>query len=120
MNPSLQRALVLYEQSRHELAEEQLRQALAAEPDEPYAHALLALCLAHRERFDDAIAAARQAVHLAPDFDFAHYAHASVLHDRNHLDEAQGAIEEALRLSPNDSDYWAVLSQIRINQRNWS
>ncbi len=120
MNPNLQRALLLYEQSRHELAEEQLRQALAAEPDEPYAHALLALCLAHRQRFDDATAEARQAVHFAPDFDFAHYAHASVLHDRNHLEDAQRAIEEALRLSPNDADYWALLSQIRIDQRQWS
>jgi tetratricopeptide (TPR) repeat protein len=120
MNPNLQRATLLFQQSRHELAEEQLRQALAAEPDDPYAHALLALCLAHREKFEDATTEARQAVHLAPDFDFAHYAHASVLHDRHHLDDAQRAIEEALRLSPNDADYWALLAQIRLDQRQWA
>ena len=119
MSPHLQRALMLYEQSRHELAEEQLRQALAGEPDDPHAHALLALCLARREKFEEAADEARQAVHLAPDFDFAHYAHASVLLDRNHLDAAQRAIEEALRLAPEDADYWALLSQIRIDQRQW-
>jgi tetratricopeptide (TPR) repeat protein len=111
---------MLYEQSRHELAEEQLRQALAAEPDDPHAHALLALCLARREKFEEAATEARQAIQLAPDFDFAHYAHASVLHDRNHLDAAHRAIEEALRLAPEDADYWALLSQIRLDQRQWS
>jgi len=111
---------MLYEQSRHELAEEQLRQALAEEPDDPHAHALLALCLAHREKFDEAATEARQAIQLAPDFDFAHYAHASVLHDRNHLDAARRAIEEALRLAPEDADYWALLSQIRLDQRQWA
>ena len=120
MNPNFQRALLLYEQSRHELAEEQLRQALAAEPDDPHAHALLALCLARREKFEEAATEARQAIQLAPDFDFAHYAHASVLHDRNHLEAAQRAIEEALRLAPEDADYWALLSQIRLDQRQWS
>src|SRR5262245_15311240 len=120
MNPNLQRALLLFEQSRHELAEDQLRQALASEPDDPHAHALLALCLAQRKKFEEATTEARQAIHLAPDFDFAHYAHASVLHDRNQLDAAQRAIEEALRLAPEDADYWALLSQIRIDQRKWS
>jgi tetratricopeptide (TPR) repeat protein len=120
MNPNLQRALLLFQQSRYELAEEQLRQALAVEPDDAHAHALLALCLAHREKFDEATTEARQAIHHAPDFDFAHYAHASVLHDRNDLGAAQRAIEEALRLAPEDADYWALLSQIRLDQRQWA
>ena len=120
MSPHLQRAVMLYEQSRHELAEEQLRQALGNEPDDPHAHALLALCLAHRQKFDEATTEARQAIHLAPDFDFAHYTHASVLHDRNQFDAARSAIEEALRLAPEDADYWALLSQIRLDQRQWA
>ena len=81
MNPNLERAVLLYQQSRHDLAEAELRQALAHDPQDAYAHALLALCLAAREKFDAAIAEARQAIHLAPDFPFAHYAHARVLYD---------------------------------------
>ena len=119
MNPNLQRALLLYQQLRYDLAEEQLRLGLGAEPDDAYGHAVLALCLAHREDFENATTEARQGIHLAPDFDFAHYAHASVLHDRHRLEEAQRAIDEALRLCPNDADYWALLSQIRLDQRNW-
>ncbi len=119
MNPNLERALLLYQQSRYELAEEQLRQALAAEPDDSYAHAMLALCLANREQFKDATAEAQQAIHLQPDSDFAHYAHARVLLDRNHLEEAQAAIEEAIRLDPGDADYLSLLSSIHFREARW-
>lgn len=119
MNPSLERALLLYQQSRHELAETELRQALAADPHDGYAHALLALCLAAQERFKDATAEAQRAIHLAPDFSLAHYAHARVLYDRNHYQEARAAIEEAIRLDPDDADYFALLAGIHFDERRW-
>jgi tetratricopeptide (TPR) repeat protein len=115
----LQRAIVLFQQSRLDLAETELRQALATDPHDAYAHALLALSLAHREQFKEATEEAQQAIHLAPDFAFAHYALASIWHDRNHLPEATASIEEAIRLDPADSDYHALLAQIRLDQRQW-
>jgi tetratricopeptide (TPR) repeat protein len=119
MNPNLERALLLFQQSRHELAEKELRQALAATPDDPYAHALLALCLAERKEFKEATTEAQQAIHLAPDFPFAHYAHAHVLRDRNHYPEARAAIEEAIRLDSTDADYFGLLGAIHFEERHW-
>jgi tetratricopeptide (TPR) repeat protein len=119
VNPYYQRAVLLFGQARHELAEEQLRQALAAEPRFASAHALLGLCLAKRERFDEAEVEARQAVHLGPDLPFGHYALASILEDRQRLDEAAGAVTEALRLDPEDADYHALHAQIRFKRREW-
>jgi len=119
VNPNLERALLLYQQSRHELAEEQLRQALASDPQDAWAHALLALCLNEREQFKDATEEARQAIHLAPDFPFAHYAHARVLHDRNHFPEARAAIEEAIRLDSTEADYFSLLAGIHFNEKRW-
>ena len=119
MNPNLERALLLIQQSRHEMAEGELRQALAADPQDAHAHALLGLCLAKREKFSEATDEARQAIHLAPDFSFAHYAHAQVLFDRNMFAEARGAIEEAIRLDSSDADYFAVLSNIHLQERHW-
>jgi tetratricopeptide (TPR) repeat protein len=119
MNPNLERALLLYQQSRHELAENELRQALASDPQDAFAHALLGLCLAAREKFDDATAEVRQAIHLAPDFSFAHYAHARVLYDRNHHAEARAAIEEAIRLDSTDADYFSLLASIHFDERRW-
>lgn len=119
MNPNLERALLLFQQSRHDLAEAELRQALAADPHEPYAHAVLGLCLAHREQFEEATDEARQAIHLAPDFPFAHYAHARVMFDRNRLPEALGAINEAIRLNPEDADQYALLANIHLREVRW-
>lgn len=120
MSVHLQRAILLFQQARVDLAEPELRQALATDPHDAYAHALLAVSLARREQFKEATEEAQQAIHLAPDFAFAHFALASVLHDRNRLPEAISATEEAIRLDPPDPDYHALLSQIRLDQRQWA
>jgi tetratricopeptide (TPR) repeat protein len=119
MNQNLERALLLYQQSRHEMAETELRQALAADPQEAYTHALLGLCLAHREKFSEATDEVQQAIHLAPDFSFAHFAHAHVLYDRNRFSEALPAINEAIRLDPEDADQYALLANIHLQERRW-
>ena len=119
MNPNLERGLLLYQQSRHEMAESEFRQALAADPHDAYAHALLGLCLAEREQFNEATAEARQAIHLAPDSAFAHYAHARVLYDRNHYREALSAIQEAIGLDSTDADYFSLLAAIHFDEKRW-
>ncbi len=119
MNQNLERALLLYQQSRHELAEKELRQALVAEPRDSFAHALLGLCLAHREQFQEATAEAQQAIHLEPDSAFAHYAHARVFFDRDRFPDAQAAIEEAIRLDSTDPDYFSLLAGIHIHRHKW-
>lgn len=119
MNAALQRGLLLFQQSRFEQAETELRQALGADPHDAYPHALLALCLTERKRFDEATNEARQAIHLSPDFSLAHYAHARVLFDRNHYPEAQAAIEEAIRLDSTDADFFSLLATIHLNQKRW-
>jgi len=119
MNPHLQRALLLYQQARYDLAETELQQALAVEPGHAYAHGLLALCLAEREQFKEATEEAQQAIHLAPDSDFSHYAMARVMHERHREDEALAAINEAIRLDPDDADYLALLAQIHLSERRW-
>jgi tetratricopeptide (TPR) repeat protein len=119
LNPNLQRAILLVQQGRHEQAITELRQSLTADPHDPYPHALLGLCFAKLEKFQDATAEAQQAIHLSPDFPFAHYVHASILHDRHRNDEALAAINEALRLDASDADYFALLSNIHIDEKHW-
>ncbi len=116
---SLQRGLLLFQQSRYEMAENELRQALATEPGDAYAHAVLALCLIERKQPDEATSEAQQAVHLAPDMPFAHYALAKCWYDRDHYDNAQAAIEEAIRLDPEDPDYRFLLGAIHFDERRF-
>lgn len=115
-----QRALVLMEQGRAELAEPELRRALAEDPHDPYLHALLGLCLARLERKDPALAEAREAVGLAPDFGFAHYALARVLLMQDRPDEALRALEPALADDPEDPDYHAAAASAHLARRRWA
>jgi tetratricopeptide (TPR) repeat protein len=119
MTPQFQRALLLYQQGRHAQAETELRQALASDPSDAHAHAILALCLCHLEKYDAAQQEAQQAIHLAPDFAFAHYALAWVLDERRRYGEALGTVKEAIRLEPEDADYRALEAQIHINLGQW-
>jgi tetratricopeptide (TPR) repeat protein len=119
MGDHLQRAFLLFEQSRYDLAEQELRQSLAETPDEAAAHTLLALCLAHREAFDEATREAKRGIELAPDLPFGFYAIGCIYRDRNRFDEAATAAEEAIRLDPEDADYHGLLASVRLAQSRW-
>jgi Tfp pilus assembly protein PilF len=119
MNQHLQRALVLLEQSRYELAEKELRGALADDPHDAHTHALLALAMVNQKQYDEATQEAQHAIHLAPDEPFPHYVLAIVLRERQRLPEALAAINEALRLAPYDANYHGVQSAIFIRQEKW-
>lgn len=120
MNPHLQRALLLFDQSRHDMAADELRLALAEDPGDARAHALLALCLVEKEDFKGATEEARQAIHLDPGLPFAHRAHAKILLARERPDEAREAIAEAIRLDPEDPDQHALMAAIEMDLRHWS
>ncbi len=117
--PQLQRALVLHQQGRHDLAEKELRQHLATDPNDGFAHALLAICSLEQERLNEAEQSARTAIGHAPDLAFAHYALARVLSRRNREPEAATSIQEAIRLEPEEADYYGMLAGIEFDRRLW-
>jgi tetratricopeptide (TPR) repeat protein len=118
-SPQLQRALVLHQQGRHEMAAQELRKLLATTPENAFALALLAISLIELERRDEAETAAREAIGKEPDLAFAHYALARVLADRNRFPEAARVIEEALRLDPGEADYHGMHAFIELQQEHW-
>ncbi len=119
MSARLDRVGVLMQQSRFKLAEQELRQELAEDPHQPYAHAMLALCLAGEKKYAEAQREAGAAVHLAPDLAYCHYVLASVLADQDRFADAEPVAREALRLDPEDADYYALLSRIQLGRRRW-
>lgn len=108
----VERARVLLVQGRAGLAERELRQALAAEPSDPRAHAYLAQCLVEQERNDEAQEAAEAAVRQDPESAFAHCTLADVLWARQRPAEAIATALEAIRLDPAKADYRAKLAEI--------
>ena len=114
----MERANLLFSHDRLDLAEKELRAALAAEPQDAMAHALLSQCLSDRKQYSEATREAQEAVRLAPDLDVAHYALARGLLGRERLGEAEAAIKEALRLGPRDPDFHALLGWIRLGRED--
>ena len=106
-------------QSKFDLAEKELKQALLFEPEESVIHSLLALCLLRQEKWNEAENTAQQAVHFGPDQSLSHYALAAVLFERRKEREALPVIEEAIRLDPSDPDQYALLGQIHFSRSRW-
>jgi tetratricopeptide (TPR) repeat protein len=94
------------------------RQALASDPEDANAHALLALGLAHVEQAREAVEAGRRAVALDPELSFAHYAHGWALLEYDDSKGAERAARAALRLQPG-ADEHALLAQVHSRQRRW-
>jgi tetratricopeptide (TPR) repeat protein len=119
MNNLVERAKLLMSQSKFDMAEKELKQALAYEPEEPFIHSLLALCLLRQEKWNEAETAAQQAVHFGPDQSLSHYSLAAVLFERHKEREALPVIQEAIRLDPSDPDLYALLGQIHFSRSHW-
>jgi tetratricopeptide (TPR) repeat protein len=117
---TIERGRLLYQQSRYDLAETELRQALSQDPGHAYGHSLLALTLLQRKQLNEATKEAQEAIHLAPDYAFAHYALAKVWYNRHHYDVSRTAIEEAIRLAPENADYRFLLGAIHYDEKRWN
>jgi len=116
---SMDRALLLLQQRRYDMAEQELRQLLATEPDHFHAHAWLSLTLMELKRYGEAETEAEQAVHLAPDHPYGYFVLSRILHHQDKVRQAEKAIAEAIRLNPEEADYFAVLASIFTSQQQW-
>ena len=112
---------MLLSQGRTEMAERELRNLLAREPDDSTAHALLSLCmLEDQSRYQNATDEAQRAVALAPDDSYPHFVLSIVMLRRNRSKEALSAIEQAIELDPYDEDLFGQLAHVYLNLRDWS
>ncbi|MDA1014138.1 MAG: tetratricopeptide repeat protein [Planctomycetota bacterium] len=119
MNIHVDRARMLMTQSKFDLAEQELRQALSQDSGDSEAHALLAFCLVERKDFDGAQFEAEQAVVEQPDEGLGFRALAHVMYRRNRLKESLEAIEQAIRLEPWHPSNFGQLSAIAFQQSRW-
>jgi tetratricopeptide (TPR) repeat protein len=119
MSAHLARAQLLLAQARAADAERETMLALAEEPQNAPALALLALSRIEQDKRGPALDAAREAVGLGPDNPYLHYVHALVLHRMDRDEEAFRAAQEALRLDPADADHFSLLASIELSRRRW-
>ena len=119
MSARLERAQLLIQTGRFADAEREAGMALAEDPDDAIAHALMAVCLSQTERLTDATEHAKQAVGLAPDVAQMHYILSGIWSARNFLDEAEEEARSAIELDPFDADYHHRLGAILADRKKW-
>lgn len=117
MGDPLQAASELLAGGRHDLAEPLIRRSLERDPDQPFGHALLALCHHHGDREEPARREAEEAVRLAPDLPFCHYVLGMVLLKAKKVQGAEAAALTALDLDPEDESYLGLLASVRVAQK---
>lgn len=120
MSAHFQRGELLYDQDRYEQAAGEFQAHLADQPEDAYAHCLLALSLGFLKKYQDALEHAQQAIAIAPDMGFAHFALGRVELERNRFEPAAEAIGEAIRCEPYTAGYYGVIAIIRVRQRRWA
>lgn len=120
MSTAFQRGIVLVGQGRFDLADREFRQELSRDPDNPLAHAFLALCLSQRDEDKPALAEADEAVRCGPDVAFCHFVRGRVLNALDRHAEAEAAALEAIRLDPDDAAYPGLLASVAMGRRRWS
>ena len=109
----------MFHQSRYALAESEARRALADDPDNAVAHALLSQCLLNLDNYPEAADEAGRAIAADPALPFAHFAAAAVAAARNRYPEAEAAATEAIRLDPTNAQNYSLLAAIRAEQEQW-
>jgi tetratricopeptide (TPR) repeat protein len=115
----IERAQLLFQQGRYDLAEQELRRILAGDPDRADAHAFLALSLFEQDKLREAESSAHQAIQLAPDEAFNHYVLGLIAVGSDDMKRARQAADEAIRLQPDSSAFHGLRALIYLQTERW-
>ncbi|MBK0402612.1 tetratricopeptide repeat protein [Adhaeribacter sp. BT258] len=113
------RALLLIQQRKFNLAEAELRNALSQDLDNAQNHAFLALCLMNQQKTREALQEVDLAIALEPDFAFPHYIQSLIFYNEDKLDACETAIKEAIRLDSYDATFYDILGSVFFKQKNF-
>lgn len=100
----------------HEIALEEYRQAIAADPDNAASHEALATVLAHTGQAEAAIASYRRALELDPRRPEGHYFLGLLLRQRGEAEAAEEHFTTAARLDPAFSATRAALGDLLLER----
>jgi tetratricopeptide (TPR) repeat protein len=119
MGKHLDRADILLDLDKYELAEQELRKEIAENPDSDLAHGSLARCLINQQQVGpETLSILEYALSLNAENDWLHYLLAIYWHIKGEFDPAQAAINVAIELDPNSERYFDILARILFDRGN--
>ncbi len=113
------RATMLLESGRPQLALEVLEDHLVQQPNDAEAYALMAWAYSDLDQYKKGIEAADQAIGLDAEDYYGYFMKGCLLHEMQEWGKAQKVIQEALRLEPKDADLYARSADIYISESEW-
>ncbi|MCC9607097.1 tetratricopeptide repeat protein [Blastopirellula sp. JC732] len=116
----IQHARLLMQQERYDKAAESLQAALSQQPDNPLAHALIAVCLGQEEKFDQATHHIQEALRMAPSVALVHAIQADLFYKRNRPEEGLEAAKRAVELEPDSPANYAACARGFILLKQWA
>jgi tetratricopeptide (TPR) repeat protein len=119
MNIHLERGRLLMAQRRMTEAEQEFKQALSFDPNNPVVMALLAECAIDARRFAEALDLSQQAIGMGPTNPFLQYTLARAYFYNKNATKAYEAIQEGLRLNPFDPDFFYLEAHIAMYEEKW-
>lgn len=114
-----QRALLLFEQHRLDMAIAEIHRVLAQDPEHFGAHALFAQSLTAKGHHPEAVKQARRLVGLHPDEAMSHAILADALLANGKHEPAIEAIRAAIAIDPNEPDFHATLARAHLLRERW-
>lgn len=118
-NSYLERAHHLFQTDRMAEAEAEIHKALAENPNEAMAYALLAECYIYKNEFQTAVETAKKAVTNQPDEPVFYYILGKSSFYNKDIPGARLALAEGQRLDPSNAQFFLLRSQIEYYQQNW-
>jgi tetratricopeptide (TPR) repeat protein len=115
----LARARHLFNIHRFDAARQEVEQALAFDPENTEALQYLSLICYNTNDYKAGVQAAEQMLGKRPDDAVAHYCAAINLIELKKLPEAENHVHEALALNADEPDFYAVLSRIYIQKKEF-
>lgn len=112
MNNLLERARLLYQQKRYDLALREIIEVLSVEPNHDEAYILRGLCLALTNNHQDGLAAIQRAIAINPESSYAYNCLAYIYQILGDLVAAKNAVDRAIALEPTNPNSRLRLAQI--------
>jgi tetratricopeptide (TPR) repeat protein len=116
---NLERAELLINQKRFDMAEEQLNKVLAESPNHALATAYKALIKLQTDKVKEALSLSQSALGLDPESDFALYIMAAAYIDLRDFKNAEKSIVQAISFQPYNADYYGVHGNIKLMTRDF-
>lgn len=120
MSQAYEKAIILYNQRRYDLAQPLFLEHLTDRPDDGEALAYLALAYVRTEKVKEAVETAQRAIDAQPDRALPHYAAAVIARKRKRYKDASKFIKDALAIDPDDTDYIAFAGLLHLDKKKFA